>query len=208
MQSNSNKRTDDYGGSIQKRYKFTLRLLEHVTKAIGQERVGIRFSPYSDFQGMGEEEPLKTFVPLVEQVLKRFPKLAYIHLVEARINGGGDRNHFSPSESLDTFRQMIENHNKRVGSNVVLIVAGVPIEHAIEHAKRYPNEILAFGRYFISNPGTFSPNCHREAMNETLTRFLNFKDLPERLFHGWPLNKYDRSTFYTAGAKGKHYFQR
>lgn len=33
-----------------------------------------------------------------------------------------------------------------------------------------------------------------------MIKFL--KDLPERLFNGWPLNKYNRSTFYTPGAKG------
>lgn len=109
---------------------------------------------------MGEKEPLQTFVPLVEQVLEQFPRLACIHLVEARINAGGDRDHFSPSESLDSFRDVIDRHNKKIGSNMVLIVAGVPVQNAIKHVKRYPNELLAFGRYFISNPGELFYSFH------------------------------------------------
>jgi NADPH2 dehydrogenase len=179
LQSMSNKRTDEYGGSIEKRYTFTLKNLQAVTDAIGQEKVGIRFSPYSDFQGMKEKDPLKTFVPLVERVLEDFPNLAYIHLVEARIAGGGDSKNFTDEESLDPFRKVIEAHNQGTKSNVALIVAGVPVENALSHSKRYPNEILAIGRYFIANP-----------------------DLPERLQKGWPLNKYDRKTFYTPGSEG------
>lgn len=40
-------------------------------------------------------------------------------------------------------------------------------------------DLVAFGRHFISNP-----------------------DLPERLRHGLPLNRYDRSTFYGGDARG------
>lgn len=40
-------------------------------------------------------------------------------------------------------------------------------------------DLVAFGRHFISNP-----------------------DLPERLRHGLPLNRYDRSSFYGGDARG------
>jgi NADPH2 dehydrogenase len=49
---------------------------------------------------------------------------------------------------------------------------------AVEAADKH-GDLVAFGRYFISNP-----------------------DLPARIANGWELNNYDRSTFYTRGAKG------
>ncbi len=51
LQSVSNERTDEYGGSIQNRIRFPLEVVDAVVKAVGAERTGIRLSPWSDFQG-------------------------------------------------------------------------------------------------------------------------------------------------------------
>jgi NADPH2 dehydrogenase len=51
MQTNANTRTDEYGGSVQNRARFVLEVADACVKAVGAERVGIRFSPWSTFQG-------------------------------------------------------------------------------------------------------------------------------------------------------------
>lgn len=51
FQDVSNKRTDEYGGSLEGRLRFGLEVVEAVTKVVGQEKVGIRLSPWSTFQG-------------------------------------------------------------------------------------------------------------------------------------------------------------
>lgn len=51
LQSESNKRTDRYGGSIQNRIRFPLKVVDAVVQAIGAERTGVRISPWSEFQG-------------------------------------------------------------------------------------------------------------------------------------------------------------
>jgi NADPH2 dehydrogenase len=51
LQTNSNTRTDAYGGSVQNRARFVLEVTDAVVKAVGADRVGIRFSPWSTFQG-------------------------------------------------------------------------------------------------------------------------------------------------------------
>jgi 2,4-dienoyl-CoA reductase-like NADH-dependent reductase (Old Yellow Enzyme family) len=51
IQDVTNHRTDEYGGSIENRARFVLEVVEAVTKKVGTERVGIRFSPWSTFQG-------------------------------------------------------------------------------------------------------------------------------------------------------------
>lgn len=51
LQDTSNTRTDDYGGSIENRSRFGLRVVDAIAKAIGEERTAIRLSPWSRFQG-------------------------------------------------------------------------------------------------------------------------------------------------------------
>lgn len=51
LQDVTNKRTDDYGGSEEKRSRFALEIIEAVSGAIGQERTGIRLSPWGTFGG-------------------------------------------------------------------------------------------------------------------------------------------------------------
>ena len=51
LQDVSNRRTDEYGGSIENRSRFALEVIEAVSKAIGQERTAIRLSPWNDVHG-------------------------------------------------------------------------------------------------------------------------------------------------------------
>jgi NADPH2 dehydrogenase len=51
LQSNSNQRTDGYGGSVQNRVRFVLEVTEAIVKAVGANKVGIRLNPWSTFQG-------------------------------------------------------------------------------------------------------------------------------------------------------------
>lgn len=51
LQDVSNKRTDEYGGSVENRARFALEVVEAVSKAVGQKKTGIRLSPWSKFQG-------------------------------------------------------------------------------------------------------------------------------------------------------------
>ena len=46
INSNSNNRTDEYGGSIENRARFVFEVTDAVSDAIGVERTGHRFSPW------------------------------------------------------------------------------------------------------------------------------------------------------------------
>ena len=50
-QEMSNKRTDEYGGSIENRCRFALEVVDVVSHAVGEQRTAIRISPWSTFQG-------------------------------------------------------------------------------------------------------------------------------------------------------------
>lgn len=51
LQDVANKRTDEYGGSIENRCRFPLEVIDAVVKKIGEKKVGFRISPWSKFQG-------------------------------------------------------------------------------------------------------------------------------------------------------------
>lgn len=51
-QDTCNKRTDAYGGSVEGRTRFGLEVVDAVVAAVGAEKVGIRLSPWSTFQGL------------------------------------------------------------------------------------------------------------------------------------------------------------
>lgn len=51
LQDVSNRRTDEYGGSIENRTRFPLEILEAVTKSIGEDRTAIRLSPWGTMYG-------------------------------------------------------------------------------------------------------------------------------------------------------------
>ncbi|KAI0297537.1 hypothetical protein B0F90DRAFT_1739261 [Multifurca ochricompacta] len=86
LQDVTNKRTDNYGGSVENRLRFPLAVVDAVVKAVGAERTAIRLSPWSKFQSMGMKDPLPTFTTLVERIRDTHPNLAYIHVIAPRTN--------------------------------------------------------------------------------------------------------------------------
>ena len=52
LQTNTNSRTDLYGGPVENRVRFVLEVTEAVVNAVGANKVGIRFSPWSTYQGV------------------------------------------------------------------------------------------------------------------------------------------------------------
>ncbi|ETS82814.1 hypothetical protein PFICI_04690 [Pestalotiopsis fici W106-1] len=167
IQDVSNQRTDEYGGSIENRSRFPLRVLEALVAAVGSDRVGLRLSPWSDFQGMRMADPVPQFTHLVSEVRKL--KLAYLHIVEARISGNTDK------ESADTNEFIFKAWQK---ASPVLVAGGLKPNTAKALLEKDYDDVevaAVFGRYFLANP-----------------------DLPFRIKKGLDLNQYNRNTFYDA----------
>ncbi|PBK87111.1 FMN-linked oxidoreductase [Armillaria gallica] len=170
IQSVSNVRDDEYGGSLENRVRFPLEVIERVTREVGADRVGFRFSPWNRGQGMRMEDPIPTFSHLVSRVKELHPDLAYIHVVETRVDGAAD---VAP-EDIKEFET--NDFIRKIWAPKPLISAGgYTRESGIETADG-KGDLIAYGRWYISNP-----------------------DLPARLEKNIPLTKYDRSTFYMPG---------
>ncbi|TVY41870.1 Chanoclavine-I aldehyde reductase [Lachnellula subtilissima] len=143
IQENSNRRDDEWGGSVENRSRFIDEVMKGVVAAVGAERVGLRLTPWSLFQGMRMEDPIPQFSDIIDKA--RQLNLAYLHLVESRVSGAVDRE--EGSERLD-FAYKLWN-------GPLLVAGGYKLADARKLVdEEYPDRdiMVVFGRYFISNP--------------------------------------------------------
>jgi 2,4-dienoyl-CoA reductase-like NADH-dependent reductase (Old Yellow Enzyme family) len=76
LQSSSNHRSDDYGGTVENRARFALEVTDAVTSVWGADRVGYHLAPRGDAHGMGDSSLAATFGYLATELGKR--KLAFL----------------------------------------------------------------------------------------------------------------------------------
>ena len=75
----TNTRTNEYGGSIENRARFLLDTLDLLIEALGDRRVGVRLSPFSQqFDMPPYSEAEETYLYLASELSRR--TLAYVHL--------------------------------------------------------------------------------------------------------------------------------
>jgi N-ethylmaleimide reductase len=166
LQDGTNGRTDSFGGSVENRARFLQEITLAAIAEAGAARVGIRLSPGGTFGGMSDSNPWETFSYAVAQLDRLAP--SYIHLVEPRNDLG------EPTELATTrFRPLITRPTQ------LIVAGGYDRESANAAVAQGKADLVAFGRWFISNP-----------------------DLPSRFAEEANLNPYDRTTFYGGGAKG------
>ncbi|OWY93113.1 12-oxophytodienoate reductase, partial [Phytophthora megakarya] len=80
LQSVTNKRTDQYGGSIENRARFLLEIVEAVKTVFLSYRIGVRLSPNGAFGGMGSEDNFDMFTYVVNQL--RQYDLGYLAILD------------------------------------------------------------------------------------------------------------------------------
>jgi len=138
LQDITNKRTDEYGGSVEARCRFALEVIDAIVQKVGANRTAIRMSPWGTFQEMGMKDPKPTFSHLVARLADKHADLAYIHVVDPR---AGD---IPSSESNDFLRAIW-------APRPFISAGGFDRSSALAHAEK-TGDLIAFGRHFISNP--------------------------------------------------------
>ncbi|MFC7345032.1 hypothetical protein [Saccharopolyspora griseoalba] len=78
---NTNQRSDDYGGSIANRIRFTTEVVDAAANAIGAERAGLRISPGNTVNGITDTDADDHYPALVENNAEK--DLAYLHIAFA-----------------------------------------------------------------------------------------------------------------------------
>ncbi|KAM3066695.1 hypothetical protein ACMFMG_002404 [Clarireedia jacksonii] len=117
--------------------------MKAMTDAVGPERVGLRLSPWSPFQGMKMNNPIPQFTNIIRKASHL--NLAYLQLVESRVSGSED--YSGSNERLD--------FAYRLWNGPILVAGGYkPTDAQRLVDEEYPDKdiIVMFGRHFIANP--------------------------------------------------------
>lgn len=138
LRDGSNQRSDSYGGPVVNRARFLLKVVEAVAGAWESGRVGVRLSPWLDFNDMRDSNPAVTFTHVASE-LDRFD-LAYLHLVES-VDGAGRNGAGSLAPQI-----------RRVFSKPIILNGGYDATTAARAIKNGEADLIAFGTAFIANP--------------------------------------------------------
>ena len=139
LRPNTNRREDDYGGSIKKRAHFVLEVTEAVVQVIGNDRVGIRLSPFGVFNDMALYDTMEADYTYLSKQLDGIG-LAYIHLVDHSSMGAPQ----VPDAIKAGFRTLFNRS--------LILSGGYNAERAEKDLARGKCDLIAVGRPFLANP--------------------------------------------------------
>lgn len=139
LDSRTNHRDDQYGGSLENKFRFFKEVLEAVLEVWAPEQVGARISPNGVFNDMGSEDFRETFLYAAEE-LNQF-NLGYLHIMDGLAFGFHEK---GEPMTLDEF--------KAVYKGIILANCGYTKETAEEKLAEGTADLVAFGRPFITNP--------------------------------------------------------
>ena len=139
LDSKTNLRTDNYGCSLENKYRFLKEVMAAVLEVWPSQRVGVRLSPNGVFNDMGSPDFRETFLYTIKE-LNKF-KLAYVHIMDGLAFGFHEQ---GEPMTLAEFRAEYDG--------IVMGNCGYTKESAEERLTAGHADLAAFGRPFISNP--------------------------------------------------------
>lgn len=139
LQSKTNQRTDDYGGSIENRYRLLHEVVTAVTEVWPANRVAVRLAPNGAFNDMGSPDYREQFTYVAQQ-LESFG-LAYLHVMDGLAFGFHE---LGEPMTLQEFRAVF--------SGPLMGNCGYDQATAEKRIADGDADLIAFGRPFISNP--------------------------------------------------------
>jgi N-ethylmaleimide reductase len=140
LSESSNNRTDEFGGSIENRCRFTLDVMKQLVAVSGPGKAGIKLSPSITYHGILDNDPIALYTYLFAELNKL--ELAYIHLMQ-------------PMFPIDDYPQYPKDVVKAFGDLIdkpLIINAGYTRDTAEEIIKDGKARLVSFGALFLANP--------------------------------------------------------
>ncbi|MEE8343259.1 MAG: alkene reductase [Gammaproteobacteria bacterium] len=139
LDSKTNHRDDQYGGSLENRFRFFKEVLEAVLEVWGPEQVGARISPNGVFNDMGSEDFRETYLYVAEELNKLIH--GYLHIMDGLAFGFHEK---GEPMALAEFRPIYRG--------IIIGNCGYTKEAAEERIAEGNADLIAFARPFITNP--------------------------------------------------------
>jgi N-ethylmaleimide reductase len=139
LRDSCNDRTDRYGGSIGNRARFLIEVMTAVCQEIGPGRVGLRLSPVTPANDIGQDsDPFALFSHVVTELSRL--GFAFIEVVEGSTGGPRD---FAPFD-FDALRKL--------WNGAWIVNNGYTRQMALQAVETGQADAVSFGKMFISNP--------------------------------------------------------
>ncbi|WCJ44722.1 12-oxophytodienoate reductase 1 [Euphorbia peplus] len=135
-----NNRTDEYGGTIENRCRFPLQVVAAIADEIGPDRVGIRLSPFANYNDCEDLNPETLGLHMVESLNKY--KILYCHVIEPRM--------IQQFESHETTKSLLQM--RKAFNGTFIVAGGYTRDNGNEVIANGEADLVAFGRLFLANP--------------------------------------------------------
>jgi N-ethylmaleimide reductase len=152
LQSKTNLRSDQYGGSVENRFRFLREITEAILTVWPADRVGVRLSPNGNFNDMGAPDFRETFTHAATE-LDAYG-LAYLHVVDGLAFGFHE---LGEPMTLPEFRAVF--------TGPLMGNCGYTRESAEAAIAGGLADLIAFGRPFLSNPDLVERFAHGWELN-------------------------------------------
>jgi len=139
LDAKTNRRNDEYGGSLENRYRFLKEALSAILEIWPSSRVGVRLSPNGVFNDMGSPDFREIFLYAIRELNKL--NLGYVHIMDGL--AFGFHNQGEP---------MVLSEFRREYDGIIMGNCGYTQEDAEKRLAQGHADLAAFGRPFISNP--------------------------------------------------------
>ncbi|WP_339428280.1 MULTISPECIES: alkene reductase [unclassified Pseudomonas] len=136
LEDGSNKRTDEYGGTVEKRARFLLEATDAAIKVFGPARVSVRLSPRIPYNDMGDSNLEQTYMYAVEALEKK--NVGILHFME--------------SGTLPEGVEPLAPGARKRFSGIFVLNVGYDRTSAEQVLQSGLADAVTFGTLFISNP--------------------------------------------------------
>lgn len=136
LEDGSNKRTDEYGGTVEKRARFLLEATDAAIKVFGPARVSVRLSPRIPYNDMGDSNLEQTYMYAVDALEKK--NVGILHFME--------------SATLPEGAKPLAPGARKRFSGIFVLNVGYDRESAEQVLEDGLADAVTFGTLFISNP--------------------------------------------------------
>ncbi len=142
LHDGTNRRTDAYGGNIEKRSRFLFGVVEEISGRIKAERTGLRLSPGGERLDVHDSDPAGLFTYVVKR-LNDF-RLAYLHIIEPLNRNAG---------ILKSLPAGFTPHFRELYTGTLMTNGGYDAESGNKAVAGGIADLVSYGKPFISNPG-------------------------------------------------------
>lgn len=141
LSDSANLRTDEYGGSIENKARFTLDVMRALIDAVGGDKVGIKISPLHPYAGISFDNPSATYTYLINELNKL--DFAFVELMK-RSPMFPLLPHYPADDEIESFGKLVK-HTLIAGTAYTRDTGEAELEKGIA-------DLIAYGSTFLANP--------------------------------------------------------